>query len=238
MRLILDGVVNNPNLPLIDPAMQLINADTLAIYGMTNNQDASGRSGALITNAVFDAQGVNLTNDAAGVIQTPVMETPELTIITVWNIAPVSGQISNAVGNMTPAVAPYSGFRVIAPSSGTSQLQSATGVSSPATNVVTTNFTGAWTTAGFTITDTSLIKWHRSGGNALPTAAVTQRSRNTNTPIYINGFPANVNAPARGGFTGKIALMAFYSKAYDSATMVDLMNKARDIATARGLTIP
>jgi len=56
-------------------------------------------------------------------------------------------------------------------------------------------------------------------------------------PFYVNGYPTSVDVPNHGGFTGQIALLGFYNKEYDQATVTALLAKVVAIAQRRGITL-
>lgn len=235
MRIILDTIIDNPDLPLIDPAMALITDDTLAIYGMLDKNDASGRAGPLITNALFDNSGVILTNDANGVIETPVFETDEMTIVYAWNLLPSTTQFSVALSNLNPASAPFGGLRVGTLTTGVGQMTVATGGTSPSTTVVGTTISPGWTRQAMVLTNSKLTKYFATSLGTDTT--LTARAKNQSIPFYLNGMPESVSASSRGGFTGYMGMVAFYNKAYTQAQVQVLLDKMKLILNERGVSI-
>lgn len=235
MRLILNATIANSDLPLIDPLISLVTPEAIGVYGMLDNSDSSGVSGDMSFSGAFSDAGAVVTADASGVITTPVKEQDEMTIIICWNLARVADQVCVALGNMTPAAAPFSGWRHYTGATGTGQTTMGTGNSSPATTSFSGGTVGAWTAQAFTISNSLMQKITHSGSVA--SATVSARSKSA-LPFYINGVPDSVAAPQKGGHNGTIGLVAFYNKAYSNSEIINLLDSAASIMSDRGIVVP
>lgn len=235
MRIVLDTQFTNPDLPLVDPLFALITPELIAGYGMQSNKDFSGNGRDFTWGGSFSSAGAVLTNDANGIITTPVTEQDAMTIIFAWNIAPVSGQISHVIGNMTPAAAPFSGFRHYINASAVGNTSAGTGLASPQTQSFSGGAHGAWTAQALTISPTKMQKVTHSG--SVLSVNLTSRSKSP-LPFYVNGVPADVAAPQRGGLTGTIGLLAFYKAEYSVDKIKSLLDGAASIMAERGVTVP
>jgi len=234
MRIILNGVVDNSDLPYLDPLVAMLNDDVMGLYGMLDKTDASGKAGPLVTSTTFNSLGAVCTNDATGVITTPVYEADAMTIVAVWNLKEVSGQICNAIANLSPSAAPYTGLRVATSAAGQDLFQVATGGTTTAVKSINASYTDSWVARAFTVSSSKIAQWSPDGTSVTTTGTTRNKSA---LPFYINGYPTSVDVPNHGGFTGQIALLGFYNKEYDQATITALLAKAVSIAQRRGITL-
>ncbi len=245
MRMILDTVVNNSKLPYIDPVLQMVNSNTLAVYDMTSKADVSGRSAPLVTKAQFDQQGVILTNDANGVIKTGVMQTEKMTIILVHDAHRIESQNSVLLSNFGPAAAPFAGMRLTSPATGTEQAQLGTGrATGEVYKTVTDGFTGGtggkWLATAYVWDQNDKIyKWFMTDYQKV-TPFNVKPVINPDLPFYLNGMPEDVSTDIRGGYTGHIGIAAFYDTNFnwDKPTVQALMQKGIDVMAKRGVTVP
>lgn len=239
MRLILDTTINNADLPLVDPVMGLINDNAIGIYGMLDKSDTTGKSGALITSALFDSQGVVLDGTASSIIQTPVKQTDEMTIIYAWQLARPSADIASvAVNNLSPGAQPYSGFRLTTQTTGNEYIQSGTGRSSPAVNQLqTTHTSGATWVAQAVAFDATRVDKYYPGSASVVGGAWQYPPVNAQNPFYLNGSPDSLATPTRGGYTGKMGLVAFYNKKLTADQIQALLSTVVQVMAGRGITI-
>lgn len=245
MRIILDTVVTGVNLPVIDPVLQMVNANTLAVYDMTSKADVSGRSAPLQTNAQFDSQGVILTNDENGVIKTGVMQTEQMTIILVHDAHRIENQASVLLSNFGPAAAPFTGMRLTSPATGTEQAQFGTARATGTTfKTVTDGFTGGtggkWLATAYIWDQNDRVYKYFMTDYQKVTPFDVKPVVNANLPFYLNGMPSDVSTDIRGGYTGHIGIAAFYNShfGYDKPLIQALMQKGIDVMAKRGVTVP
>lgn len=237
MRITLNTIINNPDLPLVDPLMGLVNDSTVAVYGMMDKLDSSGRSSPLETSVKFDAQGAILTPDAASVITTPVAQTDEFTVIYAWNLTRPSGVTAVMLNTMTPASAPYSGVRMATSAVGQEFIQSGTGKTSPTINSLDTyHSTGNWIVQAISMNATRLDKY-RLNNSSVEGMDLVNTPVNIGTKWRINGVGPDLPAPITGGYNGKLGLVAFYNKKLDQETIAALLVKAGKVLQNRGITV-
>lgn len=240
MRLVLDTTINNANLPLVDPVMGMINANALGIYGMLDKTDVTGRAGPLITNATFDGQGVIVDNTGNTIIQTPVKQTAEMTIIYAWQLQrPASDVASVAINNLTPAAQPYSGFRLTTQTTGNEYIQTGTGIASPAVNQLQTTHTNVttWVAQAVAWNSARVDKYFPNSSNVVG-GAWQVAPVNAGNVFYLNGVPAAVPAPTKAGYNGKMGLVAFYDRKMTAEEIAPLLVQAVRVMADRGVTIP
>ncbi|SNR73862.1 hypothetical protein SAMN05192560_0787 [Methylobacillus rhizosphaerae] len=235
MRLILDTVINNSDLPLVDPAMQLVRPSALAVYDMLSNKDKSGNT-TLGFSGTFSAEGAVL-DTVDRVINTNVIEQDEISILICCNLVQRAGVAFSVVSNMTPATAPFLGFRNISTTSDSGTLAVATGLASPNQAVtITSQLIGAWTSRVLRIKNSEVSTITRSG--TVTQAALTNRAKNVAVPIYVNALDASVAAGVKTGTTGTVGLFAAYSEYLSDSDAIGLMNISAQIMADRGVTLP
>lgn len=239
MRLILDTTINNPNLPLIDPVMGLINSNAIAVYGMQDKGDLTGRSGPLVTSAGFDSQGIVLDGTANTIIKTPVKQTDEMTVIYAWQLQRAASDAASVpISNLTPGNSPYSGFRLITQANGGEFIQVGTGVTSPAVNQLQTPFSNGttWVAQAVSWNSARVDKYFPNSLNPLG-AGWPVPPKNNGDIFYLNGIPAEVASPTKNGYTGKIGLVAFYNRKMTAEEISALLTTTLRVMADRGVVI-
>jgi len=235
MRIILNTIINNPDLPVINPVASLISSSMIAGYSMTSNKDFSGKGNHFTWNGSFDSSGAVLANDANHVISLPFADTTNMTVIFCWNVAAAaSGSNRWLYGNSKPGT---SGSTIIdgvfhraTGSNVTMGIGTAGGGSSLAAQS-----TGAWTMQAHRFSETTIERITRAG--AVTQASVTGRVAGA-SPIYVNGQPSSVNANYSSGSAGNLGMMLFYNELTDNSTLATRMETISSIMSGRGVTIP
>jgi len=239
MRLILDVNINNPNLPLIDPVMQLINDSALGIYGMLDKSDVTGRAGPLVTNATFDSQGAIVDNTGNTLIQTPVKQTAAMTIIYVWQLSrPATDIASVAIGNLAPGAAPFTGFRMTTGANGSEFVQTGTGLTSPSVNQLQTTHTNTTSWVAQAVAwDASRVDKYLYNSSTVVGGAWQSTPANAGDIFYLNGMPASSPATVKAGYTGKMGIVGFYNRKMTAEEITALLNTAVKIINGRGVSV-
>jgi len=236
VRIILNSKIDNPDLPQIDPLRALVNDYSLGLYGMLSSADSSFKSGALSFAGEYNEQGAVLTKDTSSVITFPVPETEEMTILVCWDLHLSSDMNQVALGNITPAAAPFSGFRHVSYTTGVQYSQIATGGTNPSLTLQTVGSFGAWTAQALQITPTTFRRITHSGG--VNETALASRVISDLGYFYANGSPESLATPAGGGQEGTMGLVAFYNKAFTTEETVALLDSVAAVMAARGVVIP
>lgn len=228
LRIIVPGVINNPDIPLADPEMAMNNEYSLATWGMLDKTDFSGNGNDLSGSLSFNQYGMVTTSN--GRMATGLLDASEFTMVFATN-TPIPAATGNLVSNLMGGATPFSGFRVAVNSSGT--LLVSVGSSSGSANTLSIGTgAGAWTCFAVSVKDT-LVNAKRSTG-AEYTFPVTGRVRGANQ-LYINGAPDGSSLLT--GVPGTFGMLAYYNKFYTAAECAPLIEEMRTIMRGRGVTI-
>jgi len=231
MRLTLDTVIDNPDLPLIEPALALVRPSTIEVFDMLS---PSGITGALSLGYAGTFNSIGAVLEADKPLNTNVIERDDMTFIVCWNMERASGQAVNALGNLSPATAPFTGLRLGTGTNNAASFLVASGNTSPTNFGVTpATHTGAWTVQAYQASN-SMVKRITHGGSETMTA-VTSRVKSS-SPIYLNGLP--FASPITAGTTGTIGMFCAYNEIIPTAECVDLMDKIASIMGSRGVAVP
>ncbi|HBW7903943.1 TPA: hypothetical protein MFG25_002884 [Klebsiella pneumoniae] len=233
MRIMLDTVINNDELPFIEPAMQLIRPSSLAVYDMQSLEDLTGNA-VMDFSGTFNSQGAVLSS-VTDFINTKINEKDNMSLIFCWNLAARSGVSFTSISNLTPNAAPYSGCRLATDAAGASSWSAGTGLASPSVTTLGLNYVGAWTVQTLTISPTAIQRI--SHGGTLTSAALTSRSK-SNYPLHLNAIPDNIPAYIKTGTTGTIGFFCAYEEILSAGDAVASMNIIASIMATRGVTVP
>ncbi len=221
--------------PTLEPLLALITDDMIAGWGMLDNTDFSGNGNDFTFNGEFNSVGAILANDADHVIQTPVLETDEMTLIYCCNVAAVPDVLSSLIGNINIGPpGPYNGFREYLNVTGQGFLSASAANGSLA--ALQHTFAGAWTVKTLRMSQTNLDVIIHAG--TVSTRTIAGRAIGTH-PICMNGMPAGSPSAVIGGLTGTLGPVLLYNGIYDAAKCVELMDAVADIMlTDRGTPVP
>lgn len=228
LRIIVSGDINNPDIPLADPEMQMNNEFSIATWGLLDRTDFSGNGRDLTGSLAFNQYGmITVTN---GRMATGLVDANEFTMVMAINMPKPAASgclISNLMGTATP----FSGFRLVVSDAGV--LTVAVGSSSGNTNIVPLGGgVGAWTCFAISVKN-DLINAKRSNG-AEYSVPVVGRIHGTNQ-LYLNGAPDG--SPLSIGVPGTFGMLAYYDKFYTAAECAPLIEDMRGIMRGRGVTI-
>ncbi|MGU3729692.1 hypothetical protein [Klebsiella michiganensis] len=229
MRIILDTIIDNDELPFIEPAMQLIRPSSLAVFDMQSLRDISGKS-SLEFSGTFNSQGAAV--DASTFLNTNVAEVDDMTLIYCWNLS-VVGTNQLGLGNRTPASVPFSGIS-LSKQDTTTALYVSTGLSSPASVTVGGNFLGAWTVQAITVSASQAQRITKSG--TVTQSAITSRAKSS-IPLYINGIPAGISSPVSTGGIGTVGFFCAYNEILSATDAMNYMGIISSIMAARGVSV-
>lgn len=239
MRIIIDYSTNDPSLPLVDPAMALINDSVLGIWPMLSAGDSSGNGNNILFGGSFNGQGAVLANDPGSILSLPVAEQDDMTFIACLNIAaPGAGNgAASLLGNLAPNAAPFEGFRASIQENGFVQLTAATGATTPpVTNSSPTNISGAWTLRAFRFSNTAMQ--HVTGAGVVTTTAISAGRAKSTRPIEFNGRSVASGASITRGLNGTLGFLAMYRSLLSDAELIEKMGVVRSIMAGRGVIVP
>ncbi|MCU5775139.1 hypothetical protein N5923_23225 [Erwiniaceae bacterium BAC15a-03b] len=213
--------------------MPLLRASTIEIFDMLS---ADGATGALSMDfaGTFGAQGAIAT--ATTPLNTNIIEQDNMTLIFCWKIDRVTGTQHMGMGNLSPAAAPFTGFRLATAANNTPTMIVASGVTSPSNySLSSVGYSQAWTVQTIQISNTLIKRISHAGAEV--SAAVTTRAKST-LPIYLNGLPDAFDASLKTGAPGTIGMFCAYSEILATADCVTLMDAIAAIMADRGVTVP
>lgn len=237
MRIILDTVIDNDDLPLLNKYYPLMSDSLMAGYGMLNEKDFSGNGNHFSWNGSFGKQGANLLNDTDHIITTPVMEQNEMSMIICCNLTG-SNNDGSLVNNFRAIGSAFQGSRLVKLSNSNSgQFNTATGLTSPNTNPIGFGISGAWTVRVFNWNNSLVQQLDHSGGSIKFDS--TSRQKNISYGYYVNGVPAGVNAGGIiAGIPGTLGFLAFYKEVMTPDMAKTRMDAVADIMLDRGVVVP
>ncbi|MGE5874398.1 hypothetical protein ACQJ1I_06495 [Klebsiella quasipneumoniae] len=236
MRTIFNTRFNLPYTDIIDPRIPLITDSLIAGYDMLSNKDFSGRNNHFDWNGAFNSQGAVLLNDADHIIQTPVIEQEEMTIITCWNITADSTD-SSIFNNLDTSGTNYKGSRLSKLSTNNGQLDIAKG-STGTLSSMPSGVSGGWTVRAWSWNNSTLRDIQHSGviGHSV---ALTARAMNTARGFSVNGVASGVpGGSITAGNTGTLGFMCFYGEFMDTDTAKSRMDVIANILATRGVSVP
>jgi hypothetical protein len=235
MRIIVDTVIDNDDLPLINPAAGLLSPTLIAGYKMLSNQDFSGNGNHFTWSGTFDTIGAVLANDINHIITTPVMEQDNMTVILCQNI-PSSNPVTSILNNLNLSGTPYQGVR-LSKSAGAGQMTGQFDISknSAALTSVTTGIDNGWMIKAYTWNGSNLRIIQRAGG--FTDAALTSRTKGTSNPFRLNGIPTNIGGGSitGGAVTGYLGTVLFYNEYMPVDKAVGYMDLVAQIMAPRGV---
>lgn len=224
---------------IADPRIGLINDTMMAGYDCLSNRDFSGRDNHFFWEGGYNNQGAILANDAGHVIQTPVIEEDEMTIITCWNLSAGSTQAS-LINNIDTSTTSYRGNRLARLSGSQGQFDIATGIPTPSVTSSPIGVAGAWTIRTITWNNSTYREIFHSGTIARETTLTNGRAKNVSRGFAVNGVPSGV--PGGGitaGVTGTLGFLLFYNEYIDPAAAKTRMDIITDIMNyQRGIIVP
>lgn len=232
MRIILDQSVDNDNIPVIYPQINLINENLVAGYDMRSNLDFSGNRNHFTFGGTFNSQGAVLTPDAISRIDTPAMDSAGLTVVICANVPSAADPgiiLSNA------QTGPTQGFEVRKLANSTNaQLQIAiTNGSGFASGSY--SFAG-WRMNIFTLNGSELKA--SNGAGSQTTLSFGGARRLGLVPWRMNGNPAGMGAAGiTAGVTGTLGMALFYNKVYTQAELVPIAESVRQVMALRGVAV-
>lgn len=228
LRIIVPGVINNPDIPLADPEMLMNNEYSLATWGMLDKTDFSGKGNDLSGPLTFNQYGMNNTLNEK--MATGLLDASEFTMVFATN-TPIPAATGNLISNFMGSAQPFSGFRVAVNNFGT--LLVSVGSSSGTADLLPIGTgAGGWTCFAVSVKDT-LVNAMRSTG-ASYTFPVSGRLRGSN-PMFINGAPDG--SYVTKGVPGTFGMLAYYNKFYTAAECTPLIEEMRSIMRGRGANI-
>ncbi|HEJ8055909.1 TPA: hypothetical protein SMI48_002240 [Serratia marcescens] len=239
MRTIFNTRFNLPYEDVIDPRIPLITDSLLAGYDCLTNLDFSGRGNNFSYGGGFNNQGAILANNAAHVIQTPVIEQDEMTVIGCWNIAAPNAAAS-LVNNMDVSdPLAFRGNRIIRLDTNVGQIDVATGIANPTLTSMPTGVAGAWTIRAWSWNNSTLREIFHSGAIANTRTLSDGRAKNIARGFSVNGVPAGVpGGSITAGTDGTLGFMLFYNEFIDPAVAKSRMDIVADIMLRRGVVVP
>lgn len=234
MRFLLDTIIDNDELPFIEPAQQLVRPSSLAVYDMLSTRDLSGNTALGFTGS-FNSQGAILdTIDTA--VNTNVLEQDTMSILLCLNLDPRPGTAFAILSNMTPGTAPFKGIRQVRSADSSGNFAVSTGLAAPNQIVaINSNMVGAWTTRVLHVKNDEISAITRAG--AVTSGAVTSREKSP-LPLCLNALPSDVATPTKTGTTGTSGIFCAYNEYLSDSDSVELMNTVKSIMAGRGMTIP
>lgn len=235
MRIILDTVFNNDDLPIINPTVGLLRDSLIAGYQMMDNQDFSGNKNHFSWNGTFDSKGAVLQNDADHIITTPVMEADEMTVILCLNI-PSSNAKGSILNNLNASTSPPQGTRLTK----LADAGSIVGQFDIAKNTTGFNSFGldiasGWLVKAFAWKGDNLRVLNKTGYTDF---AFTSRKKGVSNPFRLNGVPDGIGGGSfTNGFSGNLAFALFYGEYLTPSQVVDYMNLVTQIVQPRGIVV-
>ena len=236
LRTIYDVTFNLDYTNIIDPRIPLITDTLLAGYDCLSNRDFSGRGNHFTWNGGYNAQGAILLNDSNHIIQTPVIERDEMTVIGCWNLA-ANANNASLVNNLDTSSASYRGGRISKLSGGIGQFDIATG-NAGSLNSISTGVAGGWTVRAWSWNSTTLREILHSGsvGSSVNMSA---RAKNVSRGYSVNGVPAGVSGGSiSAGAQGTLGFLLFYNEFMDLAVAKSRMDTVATIISGRGQFVP
>ena len=220
--------------PPVFPVMALNRNSSAGTYPMTSKMDFSGQGRTLDTNAEFNSDGYVCVK-SGGSAQTNIAESELITIVVALNIPARPSASANIISSLTPANAPFSGFRITQQADGTGNVLVSTGITSPYNTTLSIGtITGGWTMFAVSISNEKIVGM-RSNGNPLSQAITNGRSIGESS-IVINGAPQG--SQLVDGIDGIIGGVAIYNEQLNSSDMLISLNAMRQFMTTNGVTIP
>ncbi|MGK0688991.1 hypothetical protein ACSFC0_27005 [Serratia marcescens] len=236
MRIIIDTVIDNDDLPVINPAAGLLSPTLLAGYKMLSNQDFSGNGNHFTWSGSFDGVGAVLASDASHIITTPVMERDNMTVIICQEI-PSSSPPASILNNLNLSGNPYQGVRLT--KSGAAGLTNGQFDVAKNTNSITSvnvDINNGWMIKAYTWNNSNLRIIQHAGGYT--DFALTSRTKGTSNPFRLNGIPSNIGGGSitSGAASGHLGTVLFYNEYMDVSKAVVYMDIVSQIMAARGVT--
>lgn len=216
------------------PVMALNRNSSAGTYPMTSKMDFSGKGKTLETSAEFNSEGLVCVK-SGGSAQTNIAEVELITIVVALNIPSRPSSSANIISSLTPATAPFSGFRITQQADGTGNVLVSTGVASPSNTTLSLGtITGGWTMFAVSISNEKIVGM-RSNGNPLSQSITSGRSIGE-SGIVINGAPRG--SQLVDGVDGIIGGVAIYNEQLSSTDMLISLNTMRQFMATKGVTIP
>lgn len=216
------------------PVMALNRKSSAGTYPMTSKMDFSGKGKNLETNAEFNSDGLVCVK-SGGSAQTNIAESELITIVVALNIPARPSASANIISSLTPATAPFSGFRITQQADGTGNVLVSTGISSPSNTTLSLGtITGGWTMFAVSISNEKIVGM-RSNGNPIEVSITNGRSIGKNS-IVINGAPQG--SQLMDGIDGIIGGIAFYNEQLSAPDMLSEINNMRQFMSTKGVVIP
>lgn len=224
----------DPIYPPAYPVQALNTAASEGTYGMTSARDFSGLDHNLITLASFNSEGmVGTENNTAA--DTQIKESAAMTFVMALYIPANPTAARNIISCLTPATAPWVGFRLTQGTNGTGTILVGTGVTGvTSTSLSIGGITGAWTAFAFTVSNTA-ISFLRGNGTA-GSVAITAGRGLSNNNIFINGAPPT--SPLLTGINGTYGCVAVYHEQLSITDMTIQINNLRTFMATKGVVIP
>ncbi|MDT0208527.1 hypothetical protein [Serratia marcescens] len=224
---------------IVDPRIALITDTMMAGYDCLSNRDFSGRDNHFSWGGGYNSQGAILADDANHVIQTPVIEEDEMTIITCWNLSSGSTQAS-LINNLDTSTTAYRGTRLSRLSGSQGQFDIATGIATPPVTSSPIGVAGAWTIRAITWNKTTYREIFHSGTISRETPLTNGRAKNVSRGFSVNGVPAGVSGGGiTAGVTGTLGFLLFYNEYIDPAVAKSRMDAVTDIMNyQRAVIVP
>ncbi|AVJ17225.1 hypothetical protein CLM71_08820 [Serratia sp. MYb239] len=217
------------------PVMSMNDPASFGTYSMASRRDFSGRGNDLITAASFNTQGMVGTK-VGSAAEIPVVEPDALTVVMAINLPANPAEARNIISTLSPAVAPWVGFRLTQGTNGVGTIRVATGVTDPAstTGLDIGGITGGWTAFAFTISDSKIAFLRGSGANG--TADITAGRAKSGNTIFLNGAPAG--SQITDGADGTYGGVAVYEREMTLQEMAAQINNMRVFMATKGVVVP
>ncbi|CAI1179989.1 hypothetical protein [Serratia ficaria] len=220
--------------PFAYPIMGLNRESSTGTFGMDGKTDYSGKGNNLITNAVFNEQGMVCVKSGGKAI-IPVKESLNMTVVIALNMAARPAAAANIISSLTPGTAPFEGFRITQQPDGTASVLVATGKAAPSNTTLSLgSATGAWTMFAVSLSETEIVGM-RANGNPLVQAITAGRAVSSNQLVF-NGAPDG--SQLTDGFEGIGGGLAVYDSVLSSDEMLEALNDMRDAMVDKGIPMP
>lgn len=218
------------DLPIGDPYAVFMRPTIAGGYDMTSSIDFSGNGKNMKFSGSFNNFGAVMDGTQSSIIELPIRQKTDLTIIMCWN-AELNSENNYIVGNMELTM-PRKGFRLTkTPDSGQmSVAQNANNLISIGTGVA-----GAWTQRAICITQDEVRIVNRAGSvqsERIPYGL----NINESWPIYMGGIPSSLNVGSISkGFTGILGFALVYDEFISSSECVSIMSGITGVMAERGV---
>lgn len=235
MLLVLKNTVFPENLPMVSPLAGLGDPTALALYALTDNQDASANNKDLVTSATFNATGMNCTTTGSSA-NTGVADATELTIIVAHNFGAVpGGSTYNVLSNYSTAAAPTYGVRLTIWDDESARWSVGSGEPSGTTSSVVNvgTATGGWTIYGVRVKQGEISSMRKSG--AVTTATFTHNRALSAEALRLNGAPPLSNV--QQGNTGTLGLCCIYNSYFSDAKLLQFIQAGQAHMATKGIVV-